>query len=243
MAISIQGDEKLVPQFSVSAKENKAKSRVAGRPIFDEKEIVTLRIPGDQQRVIVQPAHHVSHWDDGQPVTYAQRFNPQYLRFKDGRAQIQEGTPLAELPFLTESKRMELRAVAVHTAEALAGLDGPHLARLGMGGRELKNQAVAYLEKARGSSDVTAMAATIAALQLQIDELKSVKPADDRVKVENDAIGDADSQSSVSQFETFSDDDLKSYIANARGSKPRGNNSHKTLVAMCDEIEAEKDAA
>lgn len=242
MAINIPGDEKLVPQFSVSTKENKAKSRKEGRPIFDEKEIVTLRIPGDQQRVIVQPAHHVSHWDDGQPVTYAQRFNPQYLRFKDGRAQIQEGTPLAELPFLTESKRMELRAVAVHTAEALAGLDGPHLARLGMGGRELKNQAVAYLEKARGSSDVTAMAAMIAALQQQVADLQSVKPADDRVKIENAAETDIP-VSGESQFETFSDEDLKGYIFNATGARPRGNPAHATLVRQCDEIEAARQDA
>lgn len=231
--------EKIVATFSVSTKQDKAASKEAGRPIFRDQEICTMRIPGDQQRVVVQPAHHISKWEDGEPVTFAMRFNEQYRRFKEGRTQIQEGTPLSELPFLTESKRMELRALSVHTAETLAGLEGPHLQRLGMGGRELKNQAKAFLDKAAGSADVTSMAATIADLQRQIADLQSAKPADDRAKIENEVV---EPPAGESQFETFSDEDLKTYIANARGEKPRGNPSHATLVRMCDEIENSKAA-
>ena len=237
MPVQLKGDDKLVPQFSVSTKENKLKSQEAGRPIFDERELVTLRIPGDQQRVIVQPAHHISHWDAGSPVTYAQRFNSQYIRFKDNRAQVQEGTPLSELPFLTEGKRMELRALSVHTAEVLASIDGPNLQRLGMGGRELKNQAQAFLDKAAGTADTVKMAATIAALQRQISELSAVRPADLRAVVENAA---TDEPVGESQFETFSDEDLKIFIADKTGQRPRGNPSHETLVRMCDELEAAK---
>jgi cell division protein FtsB len=42
-----------------------------------------------------------------------------------------------------------------------------------MDGRELKNQAQAYLDKAAGSVDVVKMAATIAALEAKLARLKA----------------------------------------------------------------------
>ena len=66
------------------------------------------------------------------------------------------GTPLSELTFLSQGKRLELKALNIHTAEALASLDGGPLKMLGIGGREMKNQAAAYLAKAAGNADVFA---------------------------------------------------------------------------------------
>ncbi len=104
-------------------------------------------------------------------MSYAEAYPEQYRKFKASEQQTVAGTPLSEAPFLTEGKRRELRALNIHSIEALAALDGQNLKTLGMGGRELKNQAVAYLEKAQGSADVTGMAAQIAKMQENIDLL------------------------------------------------------------------------
>lgn len=175
----------LVPTFRVNVEPNEAASKAAGRPIFTEQEVVEIRYAGDRQKVSVFPAHEAepnatrlagqestpySHYRQGEPITYAMVYGEQYRKFKSLEAQDVSGTPLTELPFLTEARRRELRALNIHTAEALAALDGGPLKQIGPGGRELKNQAQAYIDKATGSADVTALAATVASLQQQIKD-------------------------------------------------------------------------
>jgi len=147
---------------------NEAKSKKAGRPIFDDMEVCEIRFPGDTKCWACFPAHEAEPnktRETGQVVTYAEVYNKQYLQFKSQQQQTVSGTPLSEAPFLTEGKRRELRALNIHTVEALAALDGAHLRTLGMGGREWKNQAQAFLDRAAGSADVTAMATEIARLK------------------------------------------------------------------------------
>lgn len=234
--------EAVVPVFKTMSVKSEAKSKKEGRPIYEDVEICEIRFPGDRQRVVVQPAHHIWKWVDQpdggrEPLTYAMRFKEQYRRFKESRQQVQEGTPLEELPFLTQAKRLELRALSIYTAEALAGLEGNNLKALGLGGRELKTQAQAYLDKATGSAEVTELAAKNAALEQQVEELRKLVLAQ-----QTPAAPQADETSS-SAFAEWSVDDLKAYIENETGSKPRGNPSKATLVTMCDELEAAKQAA
>lgn len=164
-------DNLLVPTFRVQVIPNETASKSAGRPIFDQMEVVEIRFAGNRQTVAVFPAHDPepnATRERNEIVTYAMLYNEQYRKFKAMETQDVSGTPLAEAPFLTEAKRRELKALNIHTVEALASLDGTPLRQLGMGGRELKNQATAYLDNARGSADVTALAAQVAALQQQI---------------------------------------------------------------------------
>ena len=212
--------------------ENVAKSKEAGRPIFDEYEAVEIRFAANKQTVHVAPAHEVfkkeRNFASGEvkEITYAMAYNEQYLKFKAGEAQDQSGTPLSELPFLTASKRLELKALSIHTAEALAQLDGTPLKQLGMGGRELKNQAQAYLEKAAGTADVASMAARIAQLEAQL-----------AAKVETPAAEAFDV--TASPFKDWEAEDIKNWIKEATGEAPRGNISHATLVKRADEINAD----
>src|SRR5262249_21372308 len=138
-------------------------------PIFKDMECVEIRMAANKQTVAVFPAHDTWKWDviDGinQPITYAMRFPEQYKRFKANEAQAMSGTPLEELPFITQAKRSELKALSIHTAEALASLEGNPLKQLGMGGRELKNQAQAYLDRSTDSAAVTRLAAEVEQLK------------------------------------------------------------------------------
>ena len=216
----------LVAIFKTHSIMNEAKSKTAGRPIYDDMEICEIRTAGDRQSVKVFPAHEISHHDDdGSPVTYAQRFNEQYLRFKDGNTQSQSGTPIEELPFLTQGKRLELKALHVHTAEALASLDGTPLKQLGLGGRELKNQAQAYLDTANKTADVTKLASENELLRQQIADLR------------RDLTGQtAAVEAEPTAFEAMDDEQLKAFIAEKSGSRPRGQPSHATLVRMAEEL-------
>ena len=223
----------VIPLFKIHTTENKAKSKEAGRPIFDDMEVVEVRFAGDRNKISVFPAHAVCGQvqdDDGdyRSMTYAERWPEQYKRFKAKQTQVAEGTPVDELPFLTQAKRSELKALSIYTAEALASLDGQPLKNLGQGGRELKNQAQAYLDRASGTADVTKMASKISDLEQLVRELQAAK-----APVE------------ASQFESWADDKLKDWIEEKISERPRGNPSHATLVKRADEIAAslEEDVA
>lgn len=161
----------VTPIFKNVAIEHKGKSKQAGRPIFEDIEVVELRIPGTKD-FSVHPATEFCGWvvddESGEQnrLTYAEKYPRQYKQFKERQNQTMSGTPLDYLPFLTEGKRAELRALSVYTAEMLANLDGQPLKNLGLGGRDLKNKATEWL----ASSDHNAI---IRQQQLQIEALEA----------------------------------------------------------------------
>lgn len=219
-----QTDALVIPKFFIHTTENKAKSKVAGRPIFDDIEAVEVRFAGNRQTVSVFPAHAIcgerqDEDGDTSTMTYAERWSDQYKRFKAKAQQIAAGTPIDELPFLTQARRSELKALSIFTAEALAALDGLELKNIGQGGRELKNQAQAYLDAASGTADVTGMAAKIEELTQLVAELRAEKPD----------VG-------TSQFASWEPDQIKDWIEEKIGERPRGNPSLATLVKRADEI-------
>jgi hypothetical protein len=223
MAIE-KNDPLVIPVFKIHSTKNDAKSREAGRPIFEDMEVVEVRFAGDKNKISVFPALSIcgeAQDEDGntRKITYAERWSKQYERFKAKSAQIAEGTPVDELPFLTQAKRSELKALSIYTAEALAALDGQPLKNLGVGGRDLKNQAQAYLDRAAGTADVTKMVAEIADLKQQLAELRTEKVS-----------------ASDSQFALWSSDQIKDWIEEKINERPKGNPSHATLVKRADEI-------
>jgi hypothetical protein len=159
-------DKGVVAVFRNDIVKNPGKSIEAGRPIFDDVEVVELRYPGSKN-ISVFPAMEQSHWDEdeingGQRVfTYAERFARQYQQFKAHQQQTKAGTPLDYLPFLTEAKRAELRALNIYTVEALTIIDGPELKNLGPGGRDMKNQAIAFMESSSEGARLTKLEAEL----------------------------------------------------------------------------------
>ncbi|HBT70043.1 MAG TPA: hypothetical protein DEB63_19630 [Agrobacterium sp.] len=157
---------------------NEAESKKKGRPVYDDQEICEIRFSGNKQTVGVFPAHEQSEWaedpvtNERVRITYAQKYNDQYKKFKAGAAQAASGTPVEELPFLTQGKRLELKALNIYTAEALAALDGNNLKMLGMGGRELKNQAQTYLDNAAKGADLAAVLSENDELRRRLAELE-----------------------------------------------------------------------
>lgn len=228
--------------------QNEVNSRKHGRPMYDDMEMCEVRFAGNREKIIHAPAHEVfktirdTNTGDVNEITYAIAYPEFYRSFKLGETQQISGTPLAELPFLTASKRLELKALNIHTAEALAALDGNNLKMLGMGGRELKTQAQTYLANAAGSADVVRLAGLNAALEARIAQLegRAIAPEDgsggDYVPTEPTA---GPETPGASPFEIMGDDDIKNWIAEATGSKPKGNPSHATLVKLADDINAD----
>lgn len=220
-------DALITPFFKTISVLNEAKSKTANRPIYDDEEFVEVRIAGDRNFAPTFPAHQMWKREDGEVITYAQRWDKQYRAFKENNVQVAEGTPLEELTFLTQAKRHELRALKIYTAEALAALEGRNLKALGMEGQKLKAQARAFLETARGTGDTSRMAAEIAELRARLE------------KFEGAAIPEETQTSEGStDFDAMSDEEIKSFIKDGTGSAPRGNPSRETLIRMASELYA-----
>ena len=250
MADPNRNQDRVVVTFFSEAVLNQPKSEASGRPIFDDVEMIMFQFAGDTRRVCAFPATETdpnATREAGYPVSYAEAHAEAYRKFKAGQQQTVAGTALSEAPFLTEAKRRELRALNIHSVEALAALDGPNLKTLGIGGRELKNQARAYLDKAAGSADVTGMAAQIATLrenmQLLMDEnarlvdqmrggaAAPARPAD---SAQEDGAGEGGDDPGKA-IEECSDAELRDFIAQ-NGGKVAHNAGRARLLELATEL-------
>ena len=225
-------DDVLLVLFRHHAEPNEAKSREAGRLICDDVEVVDIRRPGARD-FSTHPATEVCGWrpdpETGIQVryTYAERFARQYRQFKAMAAQTKTGTPLTHVPFLTEGRRAELRALNIYTVEALATLDGQELKNIGQGGRELKNAAMEFIEQAKSNVPTLQMQAELEALRAKNMALEQDLEGMKRVERE---------------FEGMSDKELRDYITSNTGHPPAGSLARKTLVRMAMDAKTEKAA-
>lgn len=200
------------PRFYKEAIQNKAKSEQEGRPIFDEREMVEIKLPGDRlsSHVSYVMAEHRDRW----PEIYA--------AFQRGEERAASGTPLEHWtsPSMTRARVAELKAANILSVEELSGVPDNVLPRLGMGARELREQARAYLDSAKDGAGNAAMAAELARLREMVERLSSpaTEPLEDK------------------PIEECSDSELKTYIKNRTGEPVRGNPSRETLLARASEL-------
>ena len=165
-------------------------------------------------------------------MTYAERFSHQYRQFKMQQAQTKSGTPLTEVPFLTEGRRAELRALNIYTAEQLAAIDGQELKNIGLGGRELKNKAEEYIAASLATAPNLALAAELEALRAKNavleEDVQALKERDDRKDP---------GATATDRFDGMDPDQLREFIQANTGQLPRGQPSLKTLQRMARECQ------
>jgi hypothetical protein len=220
-------------------------------PKFEEMEVCEIRQAANKQTVGVFPAHEAAEWaptpEGGRVrVTYAEKYNEQYLAFKNHQSQVQDGTPLEAATFLDATQRAQLRALHIHTLEALASIDGQPLKLLGMGGRDLKNKAEAFL--ADNSTPVTEehLTSIISEQDRKIADLEARL-----AKFDHDGDGKAGGAKAAAEippadekpkspFEDYSDEDIINWLKDVSPElKIDGRWSRETLIAKADEANAE----
>jgi len=256
----------ITPFFKTLPFKDERKSIEAGRPIFVDVEVCEIRFAGSKDCGVYR-SHTYSHWEvdeeTGEQVhlTYAERWPRQYAQFKEKQHQTKSGTPLDYVPFLSDAKRMELRAYNIYTIEALAELDGQNLKNLGIGGRDLKNKAIEYL--ASSSHDATIMRqqqqieALISQVQLLQEDRKLLTngiaamteavptppepEGETPEEAEDDGEGDdervvAAGRDTPGELIGMSRDEIKAFIAEKTGKRPVGNPSMRNLVRIAQEL-------
>ena len=233
MSKQIQGDDRLVAIFKHMPKKNARRTAEEGRPVFDDEEVCELHAPGNKDWGVF-PALGFSHWSSDQyggeqvEVTYAERFEHQYRQFKAQQAQTISGTPLKEVPFLSEGRKAELRAQNLYTLEQLAAIEGQELKNLGPGGREMKNQAEAYMAETKANapnlqlaSELEQMRARNAILE---EDMKALKAREE-----------AKAEAADAEYDNMTLEQLQDMVTTQTGHPPRGSLPRKSLIRMLQE--------
>lgn len=163
-------DAGLFVQFTMEAIQDEEETIKQGRPIFHDREFIKIIPVGDKSTVICRP---VKHTFDANTPPDPQRWPKQYEAFKAQQEQPLDGTPLTEWPPLSKSQVATLRAVNVHTVEALSQVSDTNLNNLGMGARELRDKALAYLAQAKDGAGFNQLQEENKNLKTQLEALQN----------------------------------------------------------------------
>lgn len=177
-----EADKQLLVRFYVKSVQDKSLSNVEGRPIFNDKEYIEIRVPGKRD-AIARPASH----DD------KQRFPRHYAAFQQRIEMPAEGTPLAEWPAISRSMADQFAFVNVKTVEQLADLNDSTIDGKIPGAQTLKQRAKDWLDATKDDSVLSQLRteleerdATILQMSVQMDVLSSkvdeLMAADDEPK-------------------------------------------------------------
>ena len=145
----------------------------AGRPIYKETVFVEIGIPGSTIQQVCRPLR----------ANDKMRFRPEWEAFEKNETEPRLGTPLSEIPFLTEVQRMEFIGSGCKTAEQLAAMSDGNGQKF-MGFQQLRRRVQDYLKVAAGEAPVNEMRkeleqrdAQLAEMQKQIATLQAGAPA------------------------------------------------------------------
>ena len=164
-------DNKLFIKFHTQAVLHPAKSTQAGRAIYDDVDMITIRTPGSQLTSIVAPVKY-----------YMDRFGDKYRLWKSSQLEAASGTPLENFPFLFTKPSMiaELKYRNIFTVEQLAELTDSGKQSI-MGGHELCKRAADWITKSAEDAEDAEKAelkAKLAKMEEQMALLMADKLAD-----------------------------------------------------------------
>lgn len=154
-----EADKNLAVKFYHQPIRNEWKSVNEGRPIYDDTEMIEIRIRGDRNNVVQRPVRPEDK----------QRFGQQYDHFKRGLELAASGTPLAEWPVASASMVEELKYFGFYTVEQLAEASDSVCSKM-PGLTSMKQRARAFLDLSKGT-------APLEQLQAKLEETESANKA------------------------------------------------------------------
>lgn len=157
-----QGDDsKVWAEFRMHAVIDGPATKEAGRTIKRDVPYIKIIQPGESR---------LSIYDQPATDEDTARFPRQWAAFKAGQSQETKGTPLdllfPESPAIVEN----LKAVSIRTVEQLAALPDTGLQNIGMGARQWKEKATAYLAAAEQGKGFHGLSDRVDKLDRQITE-------------------------------------------------------------------------
>jgi hypothetical protein len=153
-------DDRLMIKFELFPHPNEIKSLEAGHPVYDDKEYITIIVPGDKTSIVHRPV-----WAQDK-----ERFARQYAQFKQGQEQSVVGLPLKLWGGMTLGQAKEFEYFNVKTVEQLAEMsDGNGISIQGFNG--LKQRAKDYIAATREQQPLMEMRALVESKDAELSAL------------------------------------------------------------------------
>lgn len=120
--------------------------------------------------------------EDRFPPNWLEYYREQHKRFVQGLEPELNGTDIRNWAVASPSQQRQMREIGIRTVEDLANANEEALSRLGMGARQLKAQAIVWVENSTGKAVEAQQAAEeakrrVAELEAQVAELLKAKAA------------------------------------------------------------------
>ena len=170
-------DDTLLVRFFKHPMENQAKSKEAGRPIFEDADYIEIMQPGNKDSIIRRPA------TERDKNRFAEHYRKYQVRVDDEHI---EGTLLSEWPGISRAQVEELSYMNIKTVEQLASVSDSNAQGI-LGINALRTRAADYLEAAKEAATTEALADAkrqneelqelVAELSMKVDVLSNTQPA------------------------------------------------------------------
>lgn len=134
-------DKALLVKFFTMPLRNEEKSLAEGRPIFDDTDMIEIRVRGTKDNIVQRPVRP----DD------KQRFRDAWRAHQDGEKAVQSGTPLSQWPVMSTSQVEEMKYLGFFTVEQIAEASDSVVAKV-TGLQTLKNKAKSFIEFSKGAA-------------------------------------------------------------------------------------------
>lgn len=154
---SYGNDTMVYAEFELEAVLDQFKSDETGIPHYHDVEMITILTPGNNKNTFR---------DKVNPL-YIQRFPKQYAAFKSQNEMAHDGLPLTEWPVVTKAQALNLKSAKIFTVEQLSEILDQNLDVLGLGGRDLRDKAKAYLDRSVGAKEITQLFARVNKLEAE----------------------------------------------------------------------------
>jgi hypothetical protein len=143
-------DRALLVKFFSTPLKNDEKSVEEGRPIFDDVDMIEIRVRGTKDNIVQRPVRP----DD------KVRFREAWRAHSEGEKAVQSGTPLAQWPVMSTSQVEEMKYLGFFTVEQIAEASDGVVAKV-TGLQTLKNKAKAFIEFSKGAAPIEQLQAKL----------------------------------------------------------------------------------
>lgn len=142
---------KLFVQFFTHEMKDEARSASMGRAVHRTIEMIRVIIPGDKHSAMERRVKSIDK----------EQYPREYAAFQKGQEMAVDGTRLEDWPILTRAQILDLKSLNIFTVEHLAGLSDEQLQRVGIGARQMRQHAQAFLEVCKTSKLPAALVAEL----------------------------------------------------------------------------------
>jgi hypothetical protein len=154
-------DRALLVKFFSTPLKNDERSLEEGRPIFDDVDMIEIRVRGTKDNIVQRPVRP----DD------KQRFRGAWQAHQAGEKAVQSGTPLAQWPVMSTSQVEEMKYLGFVTVEQIAEANDNVVSNTS-GLQNLKNKAKAFIEFSKGAAPIEQLQTKLADSTNEVETLK-----------------------------------------------------------------------